>query len=126
MIVVVPKTPAMCLQELDFAPPPAEQKLLFGGRLLVDDTQTLSDLDIFGETCIMCVSQPRPVAAGPEGGGGAAAAPAEPAAAAAAEPDDAVRGAGAEPVEPVAVPVPAQAGERVFGDGDGWSLDCEC
>ena len=34
-------------------------RLLFASKLLTDDSITLRELDIFGETCVMCVSKPR-------------------------------------------------------------------
>ena len=46
------------LQDIDGAPNPA--MLLFGSRLMADDTKRLSDLEVFDDTCVMCVPGRRP------------------------------------------------------------------
>ena len=76
------------------------------GKLLSDDSVTLAELDIFGETCIMCVSNPKPQAAGAPSTGA-------PAKADQPEPKEVT-----EDPEPDANPAPAN-GERVPADDNG-------
>jgi hypothetical protein len=48
------------IAEIPGAPSPEDQKLLYGAQLLADDEAQLADLDIFDETCVMCVTKTKP------------------------------------------------------------------
>ncbi len=98
------------MQDLEFGPDLAGIRVLYANRLLTDDAVTLRELNLFSDTCIMCVSMPRL----PNGSGGAPKATA-PAAVSAAVAGD-VSGAAAVEM-PLAVPVPGGDGGDAAGGG---------
>eukprot|EP00591_Stephanopyxis_turris_P017115 CAMPEP_0195539254 /NCGR_PEP_ID=MMETSP0794_2-20130614/49960_1 /TAXON_ID=515487 /ORGANISM="Stephanopyxis turris, Strain CCMP 815" /LENGTH=365 /DNA_ID=CAMNT_0040673279 /DNA_START=87 /DNA_END=1184 /DNA_ORIENTATION=- len=97
--------------DIDGAPNPA--MLLFGSRLMADDTKRLSDLEVFDDTCVMCVPGRCPAkGAAPKGAAPKGAAPKG------AAPKDAAPKDAAPMEEQVPAPAPAPAPAKAPAAGE--------